>query len=572
MTRLFNDPSAFADEMIEGFARAHRRWVTPTTGGVIAADRTEGAVALVIGGGSGHYPAFGGLVGPGLAAGAAMGNVFASPSTQQVHAVARHAHSGGGVLLSYGNYAGDVLNFDLAQDRLRANGIQCETVVVTDDIASAPASTPELRRGIAGDLVVFKVAGAAIAEGATLAEAAAVARHANDRTRTLGVAFSGCTLPGAGAPLFDVPAGRMAIGLGIHGEPGLEEVEVPTADELARLLVDRLVAETPAGSGNRVAVILNGLGSVKYEELFVLYRAIGALLEQQGLEVVEPEVGEFCTSFDMAGVSLTLVWLDAELERLWSAPCDTPAFRKGAVNSSRGTAAVDSFIDDELIAVAESTAQSRDLAALISSATDDVARVIDGAADELGRLDSIAGDGDHGIGMQRGVTAAAHAARDAVTAGAGARSTLTAASAAWSDKAGGTSGALWGLAIAAVAARLDDGSVPTDAAVAAGVAEALDRIVEFGKAQLGDKTMVDAFAPFSARLTEGVAAGEPLAMAWRGASRVADIAARATADIPARRGRARTHGDASLGAPDPGAVSFALIVATIGDHLERTRT
>ena len=197
MTRLFNDPTDFLDELVDGFVAASGRWVRAVPGGVVRSTRSpEPTVAIVIGGGSGHYPAFAGLVGPGLAHGAAMGNLFASPSTQRAYSVAKAADQGRGVLFSYGNYAGDVLNFDAAQDQLKAEGIDCRTVLVTDDIWSAPPDEVEKRRGIAGDLTVFKVASAAAEEGASLDEVERVARHANDRTRSFGVAFDGCTLPG----------------------------------------------------------------------------------------------------------------------------------------------------------------------------------------------------------------------------------------------------------------------------------------------------------------------------------------------------------------------------------------
>ena len=248
MTRLFNDPDDFLDELVEGFVAASGRWVRAVPGGVVRSTRSpEPTVAVVIGGGSGHYPAFAGLVGPGLAHGAAMGNLFASPSTQRAYSVAKAADQGRGVLFSYGNYAGDVLNFDAAQDQLRGEGIDCRTVLVTDDIWSAKPDEVEKRRGIAGDLTVFKIACAAAEEGSSLDEVERVARLANDRTRSFGVAFAGCTLPGAAEPLFTVPEGRMAVGLGIHGEPGIDETDVPTADELAELFVSRLLDEVPAG-------------------------------------------------------------------------------------------------------------------------------------------------------------------------------------------------------------------------------------------------------------------------------------------------------------------------------------
>ncbi|WP_166867699.1 dihydroxyacetone kinase family protein [Salinibacterium sp. ZJ70] len=574
MTRLFNDPTAFADEMIAGFAAAHRDHVRAAPGGVVRATQAdEPTVTLIIGGGSGHYPAFGGLVGAGLAHGAAMGNVFASPSTQQILSVARAADQGKGVLFSYGNYAGDVLNFDAAEARLLSEGIRTRTVVVTDDISSAPPHEAHKRRGIAGDLTVFKVAGAAAERGANLDEVHRVATLANARTRTLGVAFSGCTLPGADAPLFTVPEGRMAVGLGIHGEPGIDETDIPTADGLAELLVRSLLAELPDGvdspDGQRVTLLLNGLGSVKYEELYVVYGGIARRLEQAGIEIIAPQVGEFCTSFDMAGASLTLMWLTDELEALWLAPADAPAFRHGAMTAHRRVESTGEVAPLNVMQFPEADAGSRHAAALIAEALAATARAIDQAVDELGRIDAVAGDGDHGIGMQRGATAAAAAAAVAREAGAGAGSLLAYVADAWSDRAGGTSGALWGLALRSLGERLGDDEAPTASRVSSGCTAALDAICAFGRAQLGDKTMVDAIAPFADDLATRIDAGDALATAWRAASVTATAAAEATAQMLPRMGRARPHAERSLGTPDAGAHSFALITRTVADILDR---
>jgi dihydroxyacetone kinase len=568
VTRLWNDPADFVDEMIDGFVAANGRHVRRVTGGVVRSTVTpDGEVAVVIGGGSGHYPAFGGLVGPGLAHGAVMGNLFSSPSTQQAHAVASTAQRGGGVLFSYGNYAGDVLNFDAAQERLRAEGIPCETVVVTDDIYSAPATEPERRRGIAGDLVVFRIASAAAAAGYDLAGVARVARHANDRTRSIGVAFDGCTLPGAPAPLFTVPTGRMAIGLGIHGEPGIDEVDVPTADELADLLVGRLLDEAPVPAG-RVVPILNGLGSVKNEEMFVVYRRIAELLATAGLEVIDPHVGEYCTSFDMAGTSLTLFWLDDELEPLWATPVDTPAYRRGSVAAAVAVDIADSpGTPAGPVEFPPSDEASRAAASTVVDALGATARVIDAHADELGGMDAVAADGDHGLGMQRGAHAALAAATAARDAGAGAGATLAAAADAWSDRAGGTSGVLWGLILSALAERLGDQGVPTRSVIADGVAAGLESVTRHGKARVGDKTLVDALDPFSAELGRRAASGADLAVAWRSAAEAASRAAAETADLLPLLGRARANGEKSIGTPDPGAHSLALIVMAVGDIL-----
>ncbi|MCI4012636.1 dihydroxyacetone kinase family protein [Brevibacterium sp. ZH18] len=601
MTRLLNDPNDFVADMSRGFALASSRWVRAVTGGVVRSTAaSEPTVSLVIGGGSGHFPAFSGLVGPGLAHGTAMGNVFASPSTKQILSVARSCDQGRGVLFSYGNYAGDVLNFDQAQERLRAEGIETRTVVVTDDIFSASRDEIDKRRGIAGDLVVFKIAGAAAEAGLELDEVERLARSANDRTRSIGVAFSGCTLPGADEPLFTVPDGQMAIGLGIHGEPGIDEVPLPSAIQLAELLVSRLLIEAP-DSSRRVVPILNGLGTVKYEELYLLYGLIDPLLRDAGYELVDPEVGEFCTSFDMAGLSLTLLWLDDELEPLWATPCSSAAFTRGelggahlpatnggpvsaeeqeraaaSVSAAPPTRGVDKQVDTP------ASAASRQLGAEISSLITQIAVVLDDAAGELGRLDSVAGDGDHGIGMQRGSKAAARAAADATTAGHGAEVVLAEAGEAWADVGGGTSGAIWGRIIGTLAAGFAGDSRPEPAAISAAINAAVDEVRTFGGVEVGDKTLLDALVPFATEFSRTVSStgdgstGEDstgddstplvLARAATGAAHAAAQAAQSTADLVAMRGRARSHGDRSVGTPDPGAVSLAMIASAIAEH------
>ncbi|WP_338597709.1 dihydroxyacetone kinase family protein [Saccharopolyspora sp. SCSIO 74807] len=569
MTRLFNDPGAFAAEMLNGFATAQQHRLRQVSGGVIRRGQTPpGRVAVVIGGGSGHYPAFGGLVGPGLAHGAAMGNLFASPSARQVHSVAASADNGGGVLLCYGNYAGDVLHFGLAEQRLIGDGIGCRTVVVTDDVSSAEPSDVDRRRGVAGDLVVFKAAAAAAEEGFDLDEVARVAAHANARTRSFGVAFGGCTMPGADQPLFTVADGKMAVGMGIHGEPGIDEQEVPTADGLAELFVQKVLAEVPEDvgqvAGSRVAVLLNGLGSVKYEELFVVYRRVAELLAEAGLVVVEPEIGELVTSFDMAGASLTLCWLDDELERFWRAPADSPAYRKlpAAEDGPQSAQAV-----LELEEIPRASAESRAAAVRVLAALETVKSTVDDNAAELGRIDAVAGDGDHGIGMQRGAEAAVLAAREAAAGGAGAGTLLGRAADEWADQAGGTSGALWGVALRALGAEFGDESAPSAHSIAAGVRAAKDAVIRLGQARLGDKTMVDALVPFADELERALAAGSSLTTASEVAATAAQQAAEATASLRPLLGRARPLAERSVGTPDPGAVSLALIVRSVQAEL-----
>jgi dihydroxyacetone kinase len=564
MTRLYDDPHTFTEDMLEGFLDVHRRSVSGVRGGVVRTVETRpGKVAVVVGGGSGHYPAFCGVVGQGFADGAVVGNIFTSPSAEDAYQVGRTAAGDAGLLFSTGNYAGDVMNFTLAQQRLNDEGIDTRVVFVTDDIASASVDEVDKRRGIAGDFVVFKVAGAAAEEGYDLDEVERVARHANARTRTLGVAFGGCTMPGADVPLFTVPDGRMGVGLGIHGEPGIAEDDLPRAAELAPRLVEGVLAERPTEAGNRVAAILNGLGTTKYEELFVVWRHVARLFAEAGLDVVDPEVGELVTSLDMAGCSLTVVYLDDELERLWQAPVDSPAYRKGRVDAAeasprRRSAAGDNVSGSTGQAVESASERSRACGHVAIAALEALETTLVGAEDELGRLDAVAGDGDHGRGMVKGITAAVEAGRSAAGQGGGAESVLSTAGDAWADKAGGTSGVLWGATLKSIGEALGNEGDATDEQVAAAMRAGLQTLQRLGKAQPGDKTMVDSFLPFVQTFTEAVAAGRKLADAWAEAALAAEAAARATADLRPRMGRARPLAERSLGTPDPGATSLAM--------------
>ena len=571
MTKLFNDPASFTEDMLVGFLDANSAYVAGVPGGVVRAHKTApGKVAVVIGGGSGHYPAFCGTVGPGFADGAVVGNIFTSPSAEEAASVARAAHGDAGVLLITGNYAGDVMNFGLAVTQLRNEGIDAHYFAVTDDVASAPLGEEAKRRGIAGDVTVFKCASAAAEDGLDLAGVVRVAEAANAATRTLGVAFDGCTLPGADKPLFTVPEGHMGLGLGIHGEPGVAEEAMPTAADLARTLVDGVLADRQDASSRRIAVILNGLGRTKYEELFVVWGEVARLLRERGYTIVEPEVGELVTSLDMAGCSLTVMWLDDELEKYWTAPADTPAYKKGAATAASQPGERRTDADIEAATATPQLAELSDDAGRkggrrIARAFDAMAEMLADAEEELGRIDAIAGDGDHGRGMVKGSSAARVAAAKAVEDGAGQGSVLTAAGKQWAAKAGGTSGVLWGAMLSALGARLGDTGRPDSATVAAGMRDGYDALTRLGGAAPGDKTMLDALLPFVAELERRVADGEPWQRAWSAAADVATEAARATADLRPKVGRARPLAERSVGTPDAGATSLAMCARTVAD-------
>jgi dihydroxyacetone kinase len=329
LKKLINDPFDAVDEMVEGFVAAHADLVRLIGERVVARHPAGGSkVGLVIGGGSGHEPAFAGYVGLGLADAAAVGNVFAAPSPDVCLEAIRVASTGMGVLLAYGNYAGDVLNFGIAAERAAADGIEVRTVLVTDDVASAPRTEIDRRRGIAGDIVVFKCAGAMAERGATLDEVDRVARAANAATRTMGVALSACEVPGAGRLSFELADDQIEIGLGVHGEPGMRRGPLLTADETAGILVETILADLDRPSGHELALLVNGLGATAQLDLYILYRAARRALEAAGNVVSRSMVGEYITSLEMAGASVTVTRLDAELRDLLDAPARAPRFSR----------------------------------------------------------------------------------------------------------------------------------------------------------------------------------------------------------------------------------------------------
>jgi dihydroxyacetone kinase-like protein len=328
MQKILNDPEPFVDEMLDGILAAHPGQLRrPSARAIVRGDApVPGKVAIATGGGSGHLPVFMGYVGRGLIDGAAIGNVFASPSSDEMLEVTRAISAGAGVLYLYGNYGGDRLNFDLAAELAADEGIEVRTILGADDVASAPPERASARRGIAGIFFLYKVAGAAAAAGASLAEVVAVTERAAAGTRTMGVALSPCTIPAAGVPTFELPLGQMEIGMGIHGEPGVRRGPLATADEIAEELTRAIVTDLPYGRGDEVGVLVNGLGATPKEELYILYRSVSRILAAEGIAVHRVWVGEYATSLEMAGASVTLIRLDAELKRLLDAPAETPFF------------------------------------------------------------------------------------------------------------------------------------------------------------------------------------------------------------------------------------------------------
>ena len=324
MKKILNDPYRYVDEMLAGLTAAHPEYyaLEGDDRRVIArADApVDGKVGLVSGGGSGHLPIFTGYVGPGLLDACAIGDVFASPSVDQVADAMRAADGGAGVLSVYGNYGGDVMNFDMAAEMLEFEDIETATVLLRDDVASAAPEEAERRRGVAGMVYAFKIAGAAADTRADLAEVTRLAQKAADACRSVGAALTPCVVPQAGVPTFEIGEDEMEMGMGIHGEPGMWRGTLRTADEIANEMVDRLLDDKSVIAGSKVSPLVNSLGATPPEELYILYRVVASRLEGAGAEIVMPLVGRYATSMEMTGVSLTFCHLDEELAPLLQAP------------------------------------------------------------------------------------------------------------------------------------------------------------------------------------------------------------------------------------------------------------
>lgn len=331
MRKLINAPESFVEETIEGILGAHPGELTAVGGNLRVLARGDGPrlrVGIVTGGGSGHLPVFLGYVGPGLCSAVAIGNVFSSPSAEQVLAATKASDGGRGVLHLFGNYGGDVMNFALAADMAEIDGIDVRTVLVNDDVLSAPAERRAERRGVAGLFLAYKCAGAAAERGDDLASVAALAERAVAATGTVGVGLSPTILPATGSPSFDLPDGEMEIGIGIHGEPGRHRGPLKPADHVADEMYDAISSDLALAAGDRVVLLVNGLGATPLEELYVLHRRVAARLRDSDVEVYRSYVGNFATSLEMAGASLSLMRVDDELAGLVDAPAASPFFRQ----------------------------------------------------------------------------------------------------------------------------------------------------------------------------------------------------------------------------------------------------
>ena len=330
MKKFINDPDSVVDEMVEAFVQVHSKYVRKLEGirTLVSKDApTSGKVGLVSGGGSGHKPAFIGYIGKGLLDAVAVGEIFTSPPPLACLEAAKAADSGNGVLLLLGNYAGDVMNFEMAANLAKAQGIEIAKSVSTDDVASAPKGEEDRRRGVVGSILCWKAAGAKAEAGGSLAECKEVADRCNANTRTIGVALAPCTVPAKGTPTFTLADDEMEYGVGHHGEAGVEKAKIIPVDEVVQRMTDEIMADLPFTAGDKVLLMINGLGGTPPTEQYLAYRKAREVAEEAGLKVAVSLVGEFFTGLEMAGFSVTLSRLDDELEQLILAKADTCMFK-----------------------------------------------------------------------------------------------------------------------------------------------------------------------------------------------------------------------------------------------------
>lgn len=555
MKKLINDPRSLVREMLEGVVLSTPNLALLDDENVvitahIAADPDERPVALLSGGGSGHEPAHAGYVGPGMLSAAIVGDVFTSPSTDAVLAAIRAVAGPAGALLIVKNYTGDRLNFGLAAELARREGIPVEIAVVADDVSLTGTVPRERRRGIAGTVLVHKIAGAAAAAGRPLAEVAAIARATADAVATMGVGLGSCIVPAAGKPGFELGPDEIEYGLGIHGEKGVRRGPLASADEIVTTVLDTILGELTLVGRRDVAVLINGLGGTPPMELAIVARKALQSLRQSGLNPVRAYTGNYMTALEMPGMSLSVLPLDAERLTFLDAPTSAAAWTSTGV------------IPDSILMTPtqKATARAGDaapgpLSPKLKATLYAVADALSAAEAELTELDAKTGDGDLGASMAR----AAEAARALPEASYSTPSRLLAdLGDALRRAIGGSSGPFYATALLRAAAELDGIAEPTSAQWLAAFRSAVTSIGDLGGAKPGDRTMLDAL--------------EPAVSAWEQkgfleAAAAAEAGAAATAQMRPRLGRASYLGDRALGTPDGGAVAVAIWLRALATQL-----
>lgn len=565
MKKLINAPNRVVEEMVEGMVAIDSR-LRRLTGRTVVVRADSGfdvdrQVALISGGGSGHEPAHAGYVGKGMLSAAVAGDVFASPGPDAVLAAIRAVTGRPGAILIVKNYTGDRLNFGLAAERARAEGFNVEVVIVADDVALTASGDHAGRRGLAGTILVHKIAGASAESGAPIAEVLAQARATAALVRTMGVALSPCTIPAAGRPGFSLGDNEIELGLGIHGEPGVRRGPLEPADALVDLILGTILNDARLRAGERVALMVNNLGATPAMELAIVARRAISRLESEGLVVERVLCGTFLSALEMAGVSLSVLPVDEKRLELLDAPTDAPAWRSAPPRSRRSSAVEEAPAIPIRTAAPPTTLTGRTLEKAIRAVVSALAESID----TLGELDRLAGDGDFGDCVARGSRAILEALPiypldDPVA-------TFEAMSLTLEEAMGGTSGALYGVMLLRAGMSLRK-TRPDDArSWSLAFQAACEGVANLGGARPGDRTMLDALVPASNAFSAAINADRNPGEALRSASAAARDGAARTADMEPRRGRASYIGHRVLGHPDPGALAVSIWLEAIGSAL-----
>lgn len=580
MRKIINSPDHVVSEMMEGYISAYGRYYEkhPNVNGVILKQRRKDKVALVIGGGSGHEPMFSGFVGKGLADAAACGNIFASPEPNTVYETAKAVDQGKGVIFVYGCYAGDNLNFDMGEEFLNDDGIPTTHVRVWDDVASAPKERIEDRRGIAGDVFVVKIAGAACDAGLSLEEVTRVTKKARDNTKTIGVATAPAQLPGIDKPIFELPEGEIEYGMGLHGERGVLRTAWQDADVLVEKMYGQIMEDADLSAGDEVCVLVNGLGSTTITELAISYRKVKKLLDRDGIKVHDTDLNSYCTSQEMGGFSITLFKLDEELKKYYDMPCYCPFYAKGELTGAgieeqeESAASIEEEPEfDENDIEAAKIVRSREGVLTELNAADArnmliyIADKIIAKKPYLTEIDSAIGDGDHGIGMAGGMQKAKRKLLK-MEDEKNVYAVFEAAGKAMLLSMGGASGVIFGSLYLAGAKGMESKSALRAGDLAAMERMSLAAIQERGKAEVGDKTMVDALVP----AVEAMEAehGKGLLEMLKAAEAAAAQGVEDTKKYQAKFGRAKSLMERAVGYQDAGATSVWLILQGMREFVE----
>lgn len=567
MKKLINDPAAVVTELLEGLELAYPGLVRlPGEAVIVRSDiaTAREQVGVISGGGSGHEPAHAGYVGAGMLSAAVAGDVFTSPNPSAISAALRAVTGPRGALMIVKNYTGDRLNFGLAAEMARLEGLAVESVIVADDVALAQDGAHAGRRGLAGTVLVHKIAGAAAAAGLPLAEVAAEARAAAAELRTMGVALSPCTVPAAGTPGFELGPEEIEMGLGIHGEPGVGRSALEPAEMLVNRLLANLLVDGHFEPGSRIVLLVNNLGATPPMELAIVARSAIRGLESQGIVVERAYVGTFLTALEMAGVSLSLLRVDdRRLERL-DAPTDAPAWPNAANRPRRAREPLPPSIAAPTAAPAtEGRPPATPLDRAVAHALEAAAGALIAGEAALNERDRATGDGDIGTSLARG----ARAVREAMPhlpLDDPARS-LHEVGQALQRAMGGTSGPLYAIFLLRASERLRRGPIDNRDAWIEAFREGCAGISRLGGASPGDRTMLDALLPSSEALAAALRAGTGIPEALRLAADAARSGAEETALLKPRRGRSSYLGDRVLGTPDPGAEAVAIWIGAIAD-------